>query len=74
VGRYTYLFERAGAKATIASLWNAEDKTTQAIMVQFYTNLKNGMSKDEALRQAKLSQIGSHPYFWAPFVLIGDAR
>jgi CHAT domain-containing protein len=69
-----YLFERAGAKATIASLWSAEDSTTQAIMVQFYTNLKNGMSKSEALQQAKLSQINSHPYFWAPFVLIGDPR
>ena len=69
-----YLFERAGAKATIASLWNAEDTTTQVIMVQFYENLKQGMSKGEALRQAKLSQIDGHPFFWAPFVLIGDAR
>ena len=69
-----YLFERAGAKATIASLWSAEDTTTQAIMVQFYENLKQGRSKGEALRQAKLNQIDSHPFFWAPFVLIGDAR
>ncbi|MGF1675667.1 MAG: CHAT domain-containing protein [Rivularia sp. (in: cyanobacteria)] len=69
-----YLFERAGAKATIASLWSADDKTTQTIMVQFYQNIKKGMSKDEALRQAKLSQIDSHPFFWSAFVLIGDAR
>jgi CHAT domain-containing protein len=69
-----YLFERAGARATIASLWNADDKTTQAIMVKFYENLKQGMSKGEALQKAKLSQIDSHPFFWAPFVLIGDAR
>jgi CHAT domain-containing protein/Flp pilus assembly protein TadD len=69
-----YLFERAGAKAVIASLWSADDKTTEAIMVQFYQNLKKGMSKDEALRQAKLSQIKSHPFFWSPFVLIGDGR
>lgn len=69
-----YLFERAGAKAVIASLWSAEDKTTEAIMVQFYQNLKQGMSKDEALRQAKLSQIDKHPFYWSPFVLIGDVR
>jgi CHAT domain-containing protein len=69
-----YLFERAGAKATIASLWNADDETTQTIMVQFYQNLKRGMSKSEALRQAKLSQIDSHPWFWAPFILIGDGQ
>jgi CHAT domain-containing protein len=69
-----YLFERAGAKAVIASLWSVEDETTQTIMEQFYQNLKKGMTKDEALRQAKLSQIDSHPFFWSPFVLIGDAR
>ena len=69
-----YLFERAGSKAVLASLWSAADETTKAIMVQFYQNLKKGMSKDEALRQAKLSQIDSHPFFWSPFVLIGDPR
>jgi CHAT domain-containing protein/Tfp pilus assembly protein PilF len=69
-----YLFERAGARTTIASLWNVRDDTTQAIMVKFYENLKQGMSKGEALQKAKLSQIESHPFFWAPFVLIGDAR
>ncbi|WP_339381580.1 CHAT domain-containing protein [Brasilonema bromeliae] len=69
-----YLFERAGARAVIANLWSIEDKTTQEIMVQFYRNLKQGMSKSEALRQAKLSQINSHPFFWSSFVLIGDAQ
>ncbi|MDZ8050587.1 MAG: CHAT domain-containing protein, partial [Aulosira sp. ZfuVER01] len=69
-----YIFERAGSKAVIASLWSADDKTTKEIMVQFYQNIKQGMNKDEALRQAKLSQIDSHPFFWSPFVLIGDAR
>ena len=69
-----YLFERAGAKAVMASLWSAPDEKTQALMVQFYQNLKQGMGKSEALRQAKLNQIGSHPFFWAPFVLIGDPR
>ncbi|WP_229497736.1 CHAT domain-containing protein [Nostoc mirabile] len=69
-----YLFERAGSKAVIASLWSVGDDATKAIMEQFYQNIKNGMSKDEALRQAKFSQIDSHPYFWSPFVLIGDGR
>ncbi|WP_081424102.1 CHAT domain-containing protein [Anabaena sp. WA102] len=71
-----YLFERAGSKAVIASLWSAADEETKEIMVEFYQNLKKGMRKDEALRQAKLSQIKNnvHPYFWSPFVLIGDGR
>jgi CHAT domain-containing protein/Tfp pilus assembly protein PilF len=74
VAGLAYLFERAGAKAVIASLWSAADQTTQEIMVQFYVNLKHGMNKSEALQKAKLSQIDSypHPFFWAPFVLIGD--
>ncbi|MFM6311518.1 MAG: CHAT domain-containing protein, partial [Dolichospermum sp.] len=69
-----YLFERAGSKAVIASLWNVADETTKEIMVQFYQNLQKGMRKDEALHQAKLSQIDSHPFYWSPFVLIGDSR
>jgi CHAT domain-containing protein/Flp pilus assembly protein TadD len=69
-----YVLERAGAKSVIASLWNAEDNTTAAIMIQFYQNLQKGMTKSEAMRQAKLSNINSHPFFWSPFILIGDAN
>jgi CHAT domain-containing protein len=69
-----YIFERAGAKAVMASFWNVEDKATKEIMVEFYGNLKRGMTKAEAMQQAKLSQINRHPFFWSPFVLIGDGR
>jgi CHAT domain-containing protein/Tfp pilus assembly protein PilF len=71
-----YLFERAGSKSVIASLWSAEDEETKEIMVEFYQNLKQGMRKDEAFRQGKLSQIKNnvHPFYWSPFVLIGDGR
>jgi CHAT domain-containing protein len=69
-----YLFERAGAKSVIASLWNAEDRKTKEIMVKFYENLNQDMSKSEALQQAKIAYIDEHPFFWAPFVLIGDPR
>ncbi|MFM7474925.1 MAG: CHAT domain-containing protein, partial [Microcystis aeruginosa] len=69
-----YVLERAGAKSVIASLWSAEDKTSAEIMTQFYQNLKNGMTKSEAMQKAKLSQIKSHPFFWSPFILIGAAN
>ena len=69
-----YVLERAGAKSVIASLWSAEDNTSAEIMTQFYQNLKNGMTKSEAMQKAKLSQIKSHPFFWSPFILIGDAN
>jgi CHAT domain-containing protein len=68
------VFERAGAKAVIASLWSAPDTKTKDIAIQFYQNIKKGMSKSEALRQAKLSQINIHPFFWSPLILIGDGQ
>ncbi|MEZ2313299.1 MAG: CHAT domain-containing protein, partial [Microcoleus sp.] len=69
-----YVFERAGAQAVMASLWSVSDSSTQELMVEFYQNINKGMSKNEALRQAKLSQIGRHPFYWSPFILIGDGR
>jgi len=69
-----YVFERAGARAVMASLWSVSDSATKDLMVEFYQNINKGMSKNEALRQAKLSQIGRHPFYWSPFILIGDAR
>ncbi|HYX14317.1 MAG TPA: CHAT domain-containing tetratricopeptide repeat protein [Nostoc sp.] len=71
-----YIFERAGAKAVMASLWAVEDKATRELMVEFYQNLKQGMTKGEALQKAKLKLIADdrHPFYWSPFVLIGDAR
>jgi CHAT domain-containing protein len=45
-------------------------------MEYFYQNWKRGMSKPEALRQAQIALKNmpqySHPYYWAPFVMIGD--
>ena len=69
-----YLFERAGARSAIASLWLAKDEETKQLMIEFYKNLNQGKTKGEALRQAKLSLITKHPLYWSPFILIGDAR
>ena len=71
-----FVLERAGAKTVMASLWNADDNVSANIMNDFYTNMKQGMSKNEAMRQAKLSHLKtgkkSHPFFWSPFILIGN--
>ncbi|MDY6805410.1 MAG: CHAT domain-containing tetratricopeptide repeat protein [Cyanobacteriota bacterium] len=67
-----YLFERAGAGAVMASLWRMEDEATKEITIEFYKNIKGGMSKVEALRQAKLSHTDDHPFHWSPLILIGD--
>lgn len=49
-----YQFQRSGAKAVIASLWQVSDIATQELMNLFYDGLKQGMSKSEALRQAQV--------------------
>jgi CHAT domain-containing protein len=70
-----YVWERAGARALMATLWNVDDAATEAVVSEFYRlMMQEGLSKAEALRQAKLSQVQSHPYFWSPLILIGDPR
>ncbi|MFD0964810.1 CHAT domain-containing protein [Pseudofulvibacter geojedonensis] len=69
-------FTYAGAKSTITSLWSVNDAQTTKLMESFYTNLKEGMTKDKALRQAKLDYLNNEnlnaPYFWAGFIPAGD--
>lgn len=67
---------RSGARSTLATLWAVEDQSTAQLMKQFYSSLSQpGMTKAEALRQAQLILLHSsdyqHPYYWAPFVLVG---
>jgi CHAT domain-containing protein len=70
-------FIHAGAPSVIGSLWQVSDDSTVAMMSSFFGNLKK-MSKADALRQSQLelalSSAGtySHPFFWAPFILVGD--
>ena len=65
----------AGARSLVASLWQVQDKPTAALMTRFYQHLRNGLSKADSLRQAKLDLIreGSHPRHWAGFVLFGES-
>jgi CHAT domain-containing protein len=67
---------RSGARSTLATLWSVQDLSTADLMTNFYKALQPGVSKAQALRQAQLSLLKSsryhHPYFWAPFVLVGN--
>ncbi len=76
----TRAFLYAGAESVVVSLWNVNDIATASLMKAFYKNLRQGMNKDDALRQAKLELLRGqqpawrHPYYWAPFVLVGAAQ
>ncbi len=68
---------RAGARSTLASLWNLDDLSTAVLMSQFYRELANNhLTKAEALRQAQLALLKNpqfqRPMFWAPYVLVGN--
>jgi CHAT domain-containing protein len=70
-----YIWERAGARALMATLWNVDDAATEAVVTEFYRlMMQEKLTKVEALRKAKLSQSHRHPFFWSPLVLIGDPR
>lgn len=67
----------AGARSVVVSLWSVDDEATAKLMTEFYRPLvKEGASYGKSLAAAKRALIGraetAHPYFWAPFVLIGD--
>jgi len=66
---------RSGARSTVASLWPVNDQTTADFMTFFYQALNQpGVSKAEALSIAQLKLLAQDPspYYWAPFVLVGN--
>ncbi len=74
----------AGAKNLMVSLWQVSDQSTSDLMISFYKNLLSNKSERLTksiryapfLQQAKLKMIGeakfAHPYYWSPFILIGQ--
>ncbi|KAA3634621.1 MAG: CHAT domain-containing protein [Bacteroidetes bacterium] len=72
-------FAAAGCPSLVASLWNASDASTKEILVSFYKNLEKGMTKAEAMRQAKLAYLETAPptyqapYYWSHLNVIGES-
>lgn len=70
-------FQFAGSRSVIASLWSVEDNSTSALMQSLYRH-RPGHSLGKALQLAQLELMDkratAHPFFWAPFILLGDFR
>ncbi|NJL63448.1 MAG: CHAT domain-containing protein [Methylacidiphilales bacterium] len=66
----------AGARSTIASLWQIDDESTAMFVGSFYSELKKGISKAEALQHAQLKLLNhpnyKSPSYWSAYVLIGN--
>ena len=75
------LAELNGARSVLATLWPVADRETAQLMADFYAihAAQPAAGKAVALQSAQLKLLraggkSAHPYFWAPFVLMGNPR
>ena len=75
---FTRSFLSAGASALLVSLWPVADDSTELLMTTLYGELAKGKSTSSAMQTAQLTVLKrakySHPFYWAPFDLVGDWR
>lgn len=68
-------FQFAGARSVLVSLWSVAEESTTLLVEKFFAHLKRGADKVAALRSARteVQEAGyRHPFYWAPFILIGE--
>jgi|APLak6261696673_1056229.scaffolds.fasta_scaffold00093_3 CHAT domain-containing protein len=75
---FTRSFLSAGTSTLLVSLWPVSDAATEELMTTLYTDLAKGLEVQDAMQQAQLAVMANpettHPYYWAPFNLIGNWR
>ena len=74
---FTRALMYAGTPSVVLSLWEVADESTKNLFVDYYTELaKDVTDKYDPLRKTQLKMISSknysNPYYWAPFVFIGE--
>jgi CHAT domain-containing protein/Tfp pilus assembly protein PilF len=69
-------FFLAGTESLVMSLWPVSDYVTRELMTEYYSGLKRGLGRGEALRQARLAMLKRkgrrHPFYWASFIQSGE--
>jgi CHAT domain-containing protein len=75
---FTRSFLSAGVSSLVASLWPVADDSTEALMGTMYKSMTQGSDLMDAMRAAQLDvqkrRRFAHPFFWAPFNVIGNGR
>jgi CHAT domain-containing protein len=63
----------AGTQSVLVTLWDVNDQSTAEFMELFYRALASNPNKAQAVQQAmaEIRRRYNHPYYWAPFVLVG---
>lgn len=68
--------QNQGANSVLATLWKVSDESTAIYMADMYHLRSKGLSKIESVRKAQINLMATpkyaHPYFWAPFILMGN--
>ncbi|HEX7138275.1 MAG TPA: CHAT domain-containing protein, partial [Vicinamibacterales bacterium] len=69
-------FVLAGTESMVMSLWPVSDAIARETMVSYYTGLRAGLGRGDALREAKLEMLKrrgrEHPFYWASFIQSGE--
>jgi CHAT domain-containing protein len=67
-------FLQAGVRSLLVTLWDVDDACTKEFMSSFYREVGSGASLGSAVQGAmrEIRERYPHPYFWAPFLLIGE--
>jgi CHAT domain-containing protein len=75
---FTRSFLSAGASSMVASLWPVADDSTEALMTRMYQSMTEGADLMDSMRVAQIEvqkkRRFAHPFFWAPFNVIGNGR
>jgi tetratricopeptide (TPR) repeat protein len=70
-------FQYAGAKSVLMSLWSVSEVSTTKMAEKFLSYIKQGKTRLEALQRARQeirAEGYEHPFYWAPFILVGEAK
>jgi CHAT domain-containing protein len=76
-------FIQSGAGSVVGSFWSVPDEISKSFMIRFYSKLKEGMTKDEALQATKVdfmtddnlsSPLYRSPVYWSAWVIYGDTQ
>ncbi|HEY5289379.1 MAG TPA: CHAT domain-containing protein, partial [Caulobacteraceae bacterium] len=76
LGGLVRAFIYAGSRGLIVSHWQVDSASTLMLMTGMFNANSAGDSEAEALRRSELRMMDSddhsHPYYWAPFTIVGD--
>lgn len=69
----SYAMTVAGKASTLRTLWPVADDKTAVFIGTFLNHMKQGQTASAALTATKreFNDQGLHPYYWAPFMLLG---